>query len=83
MRGIRPGLSVESMMNNLAAGGSLEEASAPVLVAMSVALLAWAVSVAGGFWPTLSTPSQGQCTAYCMFCLCVCGGACPDCGLYA
>mmetsp|Transcript_23671 Transcript_23671/g.51937 ORF Transcript_23671/g.51937 Transcript_23671/m.51937 type:complete len:568 (+) Transcript_23671:24-1727(+) len=37
---------------------ALEKYSAPLLIALSVALLAWALSAAGGFGPMLSTPSQ-------------------------
>ncbi len=37
---------------------TLEKYSAPLLVALSIALLWWAVQTAGGFGPMLSTPSQ-------------------------
>lgn len=37
---------------------ALEKYSAPLLIAMSIALLVWAVTSAGGFGPMLSTPSQ-------------------------
>ncbi|KAG1663969.1 hypothetical protein FOA52_001095 [Chlamydomonas sp. UWO 241] len=37
---------------------ALEKYSAPLLIALSVALLAWALSAAGGFGPMLSMPSQ-------------------------
>ncbi|GLI62361.1 hypothetical protein VaNZ11_004980 [Volvox africanus] len=36
----------------------LEKYSAPILIGLSVALMAWAVTTAGGFGPMLSTPSQ-------------------------
>ncbi|MEW5309007.1 MAG: hypothetical protein WDW38_000921 [Sanguina aurantia] len=36
----------------------LEKASAPLLIALSAALLWWAVTTAGGFGPMLSAPSQ-------------------------
>lgn len=36
----------------------LEKYSAPVLVALTAALLAWAVGAAGGFGPMLAAPSQ-------------------------
>lgn len=39
---------------------ALEKYSAPVLVALALALLAWAVSSAGGFGPMLSAPSRLQ-----------------------
>jgi hypothetical protein len=37
---------------------TIEKCSAPVLVALALALLAWAVSSAGGFGPMLSAPSR-------------------------
>ncbi|KAG2437358.1 hypothetical protein HXX76_006013 [Chlamydomonas incerta] len=36
----------------------LEKYSAPILIGLSLALMGWAVSSAGGFGPMLSTPSQ-------------------------
>lgn len=36
----------------------VEQYSAPVLIVLSIALFAWAVSTAGGLGPMLSTPSQ-------------------------
>lgn len=36
----------------------IETCSAPILVALAVALLVWAVSAAGGLGPMLATPSQ-------------------------
>lgn len=36
----------------------LEKYSAPILIGLSLALMGWAVSTAGGFGPMLSTPSQ-------------------------
>lgn len=36
----------------------LEKYSAPLLIGLSLALLGWAVTTAGGFGPMLSTPSQ-------------------------
>ena len=36
----------------------VEKYSAPLLVALSLTLLVWAVSTAGGFGPMLSSPSQ-------------------------
>jgi NCS1 family nucleobase:cation symporter-1 len=37
---------------------AIEKYSAPVLVALALALLAWAVASAGGFGPMLSAPSR-------------------------
>ena len=37
---------------------AIEKLSAPVLVALALALLAWAVTSAGGFGPMLSAPSR-------------------------
>lgn len=36
----------------------LEKYSAPILIALTAALVGWAVNAAGGFGPMLSTPSQ-------------------------
>lgn len=36
----------------------LEHYSAPILVGLTLALLAWAVNAAGGFGPLLARPSQ-------------------------
>ena len=36
----------------------LEKYSAPVLIALTAALLGWAVRAAGGFGPMLAAPSQ-------------------------
>lgn len=36
----------------------IETCSAPILVALAVALLVWAVSTAGGLGPMLAAPSQ-------------------------
>lgn len=36
----------------------LEKYSAPILIGLSLALMGWAVTTAGGFGPMLSTPSQ-------------------------
>jgi NCS1 family nucleobase:cation symporter-1 len=37
---------------------TIETCSAPILIALALVLLAWAVSAAGGFGPMLSAPSQ-------------------------
>jgi cytosine/uracil/thiamine/allantoin permease len=43
----------------------LEKYSAPVLVALALALLAWALNAAGGVGPMLSAPSQFAAGAVC------------------
>jgi cytosine/uracil/thiamine/allantoin permease len=47
---------------------AVETCSAPILVALSAALLLWALGAAGGWGPMLAAPSQ-VCA-----CVCVCGG---------
>lgn len=46
------------VLNGMEAIRLLEKYSAPLLIALSIALLAWAVTSAGGLGPMLSAPSQ-------------------------
>ncbi|GAX80566.1 hypothetical protein CEUSTIGMA_g8003.t1 [Chlamydomonas eustigma] len=51
-------LQVSIVLRGMESIRDLEKYSAPLLVALSLALLAWALTTAGGFGPMLSAPSQ-------------------------
>ncbi len=51
-------VQVGIIWNGIESIRELEKYSAPILIVLSVALLAWAYITAGGFGPMLSTPSQ-------------------------
>jgi cytosine/uracil/thiamine/allantoin permease len=66
---------------------AVETCSAPILVALSAALLLWALGAAGGWGPMLAAPSQ-VCACVCVcggvrVCVCVCVCACASCGTAA
>jgi len=52
------GLQVGIIWNGIESIRELEKISAPILIVLSAALLAWAYVQAGGFGPMLSLPSQ-------------------------
>lgn len=52
------GLQVAVIVRGIESIKALEKASAPILVGLAAALLAWAVSGAGGCGPMLAAPSQ-------------------------
>lgn len=51
-------LQVGIIWNGIESIRELEKVSAPILILLSAALLAWAYVQAGGFGPMLSLPSQ-------------------------
>jgi hypothetical protein len=57
-RGLRRVPQVAIIVKGIESIRLLEKYSAPVLVALAAALLAWALTAAGGFGPMLSAPSQ-------------------------